>query len=146
AINAEQKDYVLALSDAYKNNKILLFVSFSFLALLLVSITYLFQKRKKERLIFEQIISELNQKLESAEIQPEKEKPFREKLSSTPNPVEEEILLKLEKFENSTKFTNHKLTISTLAVQMNTNTTYLSEVINNHKGKNFNSYINDLRI
>src|SRR5690606_20454014 len=55
-------------------------------------------------------------------------------------------LSKLEKFEKSQKFTNPKLTISTLAVQLKTNTTYLSEVINHYKGKNFNTYINELRI
>jgi len=29
---------------------------------------------------------------------------------------------------------------------LGTNTTYLSEVINKHKNKNFNSYVNDLKI
>src|SRR5690606_38620816 len=63
-----------------------------------------------------------------------------------PLSVEEEILNKLAKFEKSGKFTNPKLTISTLAVQLKTNTTYLSEIINSHKGKNFNAYLNELRI
>ena len=33
-----------------------------------------------------------------------------------------------------------------LSAQMGVNTKYLSEVINNNKGKNFNGYINELRI
>lgn len=65
---------------------------------------------------------------------------------SIPLSVEEVILQKLEKFENSHRFTNQKLSISTLTVQLKTNTTYLSEIINKHKGKNFNTYINELRI
>ena len=33
-----------------------------------------------------------------------------------------------------------------VAKKINTNTSYLSKVINSHFGKNFNTYINDLRI
>lgn len=33
-----------------------------------------------------------------------------------------------------------------MAKQVKTNTTYLSDVINTHKGKNFATYLNDLRI
>jgi AraC-like DNA-binding protein len=38
------------------------------------------------------------------------------------------------------------MTLSMLSSQMGMNTKYLSEVINNNKGKNFNGYINELRI
>lgn len=59
---------------------------------------------------------------------------------------EERILEDLEKFEATHKFTHKDMSLSKLAAQLNTNTKYLSEVINRHKGKNFNSYINELRI
>lgn len=59
---------------------------------------------------------------------------------------EEEILQKLEEFEESDRFLNKNMSLSTLSAQMEVNTKYLSEVINNHKGKNFNGYINELRI
>lgn len=145
AINAEQKDFSIALSKSDRNNKLLIAASISFLILLLIVIIYLIYKRKKERVLFERIIIDLKYKLESP-ILPEKEKSIKDENDLIPNAVEEEILSKLEKFENSQKFTNPKLTISTLAVQLKTNTTYLSEVINNYKGKNFNTYINELRI
>lgn len=144
AIDAEQKDFSLALSQSDRNNKFLIIGSISFLILMLIVIIYLIFKRKKERIIFEKIIIDLKGKLENP-IVSEKEKLIKEE-NSIPSSVEEEILFKLEKFENSQKFTNPKLTISTLAVQLKTNTTYLSEVINNYKGKNFNAYINELRI
>ena len=144
AIDAEQKDFSVALSASNRTNKLWIAGSVSFLILLLIIIIYLVYKRKNERLIFEQIILDLNNKLENKMI-PEKEKVVKEE-NVTPNSVEEEILSKLEKFENSQKFTNPKLTISTLAVQLKTNTTYLSEVINQYKGKNFNAYLNELRI
>lgn len=145
AINAEQKDFSIALSKSDRNNKLLIIGSISFLILLLMVIIFLIYKRRNERLIFEKIIIDLKDKLENPILQ-EKEKSIKDEIDLIPNSVEEEILSKLEKFENSQKFTNPKLTISTLAVQLKTNTTYLSEVINNYKGKNFNTYINELRI
>lgn len=145
AIDAEQKDFKTAISKADKDNLILMIFGGVLIMISLSLIGFLILKRKKERLIFERIIIDLKNKLENP-ILPEKEKSIKDENELIPNPVEKEILSKLEKFENSQKFTNPKLTISTLAVQLKTNTTYLSEVINNYKGKNFNTYINELRI
>lgn len=59
---------------------------------------------------------------------------------------EDQILNGLQKFESSKRFTNKEMSLGMLAAQLNTNTKYLSEIINRHKEKNFNSYINELRI
>lgn len=59
---------------------------------------------------------------------------------------EEEILQKLEEFEQSGGYLNKNMSLSLLSSQMEVNTKYLSEVINNSKEKNFNGYINKLRI
>lgn len=59
---------------------------------------------------------------------------------------EEHILSGLSKFENSTRFTQKDMSLGKLAARLNTNTKYLSEVINRHKEKNFSAYINELRI
>ncbi|WP_313000041.1 helix-turn-helix domain-containing protein [Chryseobacterium gleum] len=58
---------------------------------------------------------------------------------------EDEILRKLEEFEKSGHYLNKNMSLSMLSSQMEVNTKYLSEVINN-KEKNFNGYINKLRI
>ncbi|PJJ66592.1 AraC-like DNA-binding protein [Chryseobacterium geocarposphaerae] len=60
--------------------------------------------------------------------------------------TEAKIQKKLTAFEKSEKYLKKDLTISSLAVQLNTNTKYLSEVIKNKKFQNFNHYINSLRI
>lgn len=57
-----------------------------------------------------------------------------------------EILQKLNDWEQSDRYLNKNMSLSTLSAQMGVNTKYLSEVINNSKGKNFNGYINELRI
>lgn len=69
-----------------------------------------------------------------------------EKSSIVPEETEQIILQKLNKFEAGKKFTNPDMSIALLASQFDTNTKYLSEVINRQKGRNFNSYINELRI
>jgi AraC-like DNA-binding protein len=58
---------------------------------------------------------------------------------------EDEILQKLEEFEKSNRYLNKNMSLSMLSSQMEINPKYLSEVINN-KEKNFNGYINKLRI
>lgn len=145
AINTEQQEYVLALSESDRTNTNLIIGSILFLIGLSGTIIYLVYRRRKERSIFEGIISTLKHKLE-APTETQNEKVVKEEETAIPNSVEQDLLSKLERFESSTRFTNPKLTIATLAVQFKTNTTYLSEVINQYKGKNFNTYINDLRI
>ncbi|MCA6065989.1 AraC family transcriptional regulator [Chryseobacterium sp. RG1] len=56
------------------------------------------------------------------------------------------ILKKLEEFEKSAEFTRNGISLSCLASSCKTNAKYLSYIINNHKGKDFNNYINELRI
>jgi AraC-like DNA-binding protein len=60
--------------------------------------------------------------------------------------TEDLILQKLKRFENSKKFLNKDISLAVLAGQFDTNTKYLSEIINSHYQINFNSYINNLRI
>ena len=66
--------------------------------------------------------------------------------SSITEEKEKELLMKLTEFENSKRIISKNLTIASLASQLETNTTYLSEIVNRHKNKNFNSYINELKI
>lgn len=60
--------------------------------------------------------------------------------------AENAILGKLTAFETSELFTDHELSLKSLAKHLDTNTKYLSEIINTQKNKNFKTYINELRI
>ena len=57
-----------------------------------------------------------------------------------------QILEDLRKFEATDKYTSKDMSLAMLASELNTNTKYLSKVINEHKKKNFNAYINELRV
>lgn len=74
------------------------------------------------------------------------EKISSKKPLSIPKETEEEILAQLEIFENSKNYLDNKMSLATLSAQLGTNTKYLSEIINKYKDKNFNTYINELRI
>ena len=60
--------------------------------------------------------------------------------------TEDRILRQLAKFEKKQKFTSKNMTLTMLSARIETNSKYLSLVINKNKGCDFNSYINGLRI
>lgn len=111
-------------------------------------------KRKKQHEKFKKIIKSLNEQSKTLQIVRESEviieeaKPLlgmieKELMSAE---VEQTILKKLILFEQSDKFTNKSINLSALSVLLETNSKYLSYVINKHKKKDFNGYINELRI
>ncbi|MBU2938123.1 helix-turn-helix domain-containing protein [Lacinutrix sp. C3R15] len=78
-----------------------------------------------------------------------KVKPVKKQTSkkiAIPEETEKNILLKLKRFEKSQKYLNNDMSLAVLAGQFETNTKYLSEIINKHYNDNFNTFINKLRI
>lgn len=63
-----------------------------------------------------------------------------------PKETEKSILDKLKRFEASAKYLNKDMSLAVLAGQFETNTKYLSGVINKHYDDNFNTFINKLRV
>lgn len=141
-------------------------IGLTFLALLLMMLRLVFYVRNKNKLdMFGRMLKYLKvqeEKKETVEVQTikiEDQKESKEVVADTetiPEPQqrassllpesEKQIIEALHKFESSGKFRNKDMSLGKLASQLNTNTKYLSEVINRHKGKNFNAYINELRI
>ena len=103
----------------------------------------------------EEILENISKK--SKQITPEVEK-FQDEEQTTepvmgdsagsimPASTEEKILKKLSEFEKSILYTQNNISLSFLATFCETNTKYLSFVINTHKKQDFNNYINELRI
>ena len=59
---------------------------------------------------------------------------------------EKELIKKLETFEKKKEFLFNTITLVTVAKKIETNTTYLSKVINEHKNQSFSEYITNLRL
>jgi AraC-like DNA-binding protein len=81
----------------------------------------------------------------SSKPMPKSSLPSNEKLDVNPAIVES-ILKKLNEFENKRGYLKKDLNANKLATICNTNSKYLSKVINHHKQKSIVTYINDLRI
>lgn len=156
------------LNEEYQEKNVLkkksLYIIFIF-AIILILISGIFyyhftkvQRKKRElRNKFEKIIGEfeerrkigLENKFQQGKIptQPEfikDQNPKSTKLIS--NEKEAELIQKLEEFEKSIAFTEKGFTQSNLAAILNTNTKYLVYILKEYRDKNFNDYINSLKI
>ena len=60
--------------------------------------------------------------------------------------LEEMVLRELENFEISEIYLDSTFNINKLAKQLNTNTSYLSSIVNEKKGKTYKQYIAELRM
>ncbi|MEG3657797.1 helix-turn-helix domain-containing protein [Arenibacter palladensis] len=66
--------------------------------------------------------------------------------TSVPKEIRDDILMKLEAFEKSDHYLSKELDMAQLAQEMDTNTSYLSTVINHYKEMSFPNYLKDLKI
>lgn len=120
-----------------------------------ISIISINEKRRtksiQKRIDFYTKQQEYIRKIEESKtvIEPKTEKPDSD-ISKKPLVISKEkeadILARLEEFEKSENFLNRDMSLAVLAGQLDTNTKYLSEIINKYKEKNYNNYINELRI
>ncbi len=56
------------------------------------------------------------------------------------------VLSDLDKFETNKGYISRNLTLNSLAAALNSNSSYLSKIINEHKNDSFSNYINELRV
>lgn len=142
-------NFINSYQKEISNNKInqsysIIYILSGFLLLLILVgaiLNYLYVSKTREYLAIYKYISpreSVSTKQPKVEV--------LEKSSIVPEETEHMLLHKLNKFESGKKYTNPDMSIALLASQFDTNTKYLSEVINRQKGKNFNAYINELRI
>ncbi len=90
---------------------------------------------------------EVRKELLSEPLQTENTENSEDKISRTiSEDIAQNILKELEIFETKDQFLNKGITLGSLAKKIKTNSKYLSEIINTYKGKNFATYLNDLRI
>lgn len=117
----------------YKYNIILVFV---LLFVVCIIIYYKYKQRQNTR-YFQKIVAEL-------ELKKEKKSSSKELNISQENVLK--ILKGLEDFEKNKLFLKKNCSLSFVAKRINSNSTYLSKVIQIHKQKKFIQYITDLRI
>jgi len=104
---------------------------------------YQYKSKKQYRSRFEKIINETHKanKETTTKINPIKTEDIgiAEELVNL-------ILEKLNRFENERGYLESNITVQILSTTFETNSKYVSKIVNLYKGKSFTQYINDLRI
>ncbi|XLS27840.1 helix-turn-helix domain-containing protein [Flavobacteriaceae bacterium M23B6Z8] len=144
----EEKDQLLtSLAQTRKKSEIWKYL-IVIVALILgsLSLFYFFQQRKY-RIRFEEIL-ENNGKVSNLSLVDslDEDLPSKDNDIGVPENIVDIILQNLEKFERKQQYLNPKMNSYLLAEKTNTNTKYLSKVINEYKKKSIINYLNDLRI
>lgn len=142
-ISQEQEDEMLTIQNNY--NKLFWILLGLVFSGILVKIILLIRNRNKLK-TYKALLNYLNREAVKEEIVQEVAINDTPRTTTLLKESEDQILVGLQKFEASKRFISNDMSLGMLASQLNTNTKYLSEVINRHKQKNFNSYINELRI
>lgn len=121
-----------------KSRMFYIFISVLGLSLLLFIFYYRNYRRLEEKL---KVV--MNEKIE-----PLKSSPSNEHIAEMEMPIEtiENTLLKLNDWEDNLGYLNPEINQILLAKTLNTNSSYLSKVVNTYKNQNFSNYIKDLRI
>jgi len=134
----------------------LLIVIIIILSIIILFLNHKYKKgEKKLQTKFEKIISNLEQNNTPKEIKANfkdsdnysivtKEKPSLSRVMSKEK--ETELLSKMIEFEKGIEFTNKNFTISNFTAILETNSKYANYILKKHRKKNFNDYINGLKI
>jgi AraC-like DNA-binding protein len=118
-------DSILKNELKKRNNLVVLFTTF--LISLIIIVVYFLKKIKNKKITTENVLP------------PKKD-------YSIHIEIEEMVLKELKKFELSKDYLDSTFSIHQLAKNLNTNTSYLSSVINEKKGKTYKQYLTELRI
>ncbi|NAS31905.1 helix-turn-helix domain-containing protein [Flavobacteriaceae bacterium R38] len=137
----QEKDLQIQATESkrrieYSRNTILIIL----LLIAIGGIIYFFNKQRIYKKRFNQFIqAQKNKNLKS-------QKTESKEAIDVPDEIINHILNRLEIFKNKQGYTDQHLSLTTLAKKLNTNSKYLSMVINFNENKSFRIYINDLRI
>jgi AraC-like DNA-binding protein len=107
------------------------------------------EKRQQEKLHQDKVASHYLKETTSKETKAIEENLVQTKTKTRLTEIDSkdlEILKKLIEFEEKELFLSNESTLVEVAKKIQTNTTYLSKVINTHKEKSFTAYITDLRV
>lgn len=133
----EEKENVISqLKSQSRTSRLYVLVALGAGVLLLLTSLYYYRQKVVYKNRFETLVAHKNGKVSS---NGESQYGFSQDLVDA-------IQEKLEKFESTKGFLDSSLTLNSLSKQLETNSSYLSKVLNVQKKKNFSQYLNELRI
>ncbi|GAB1856827.1 helix-turn-helix transcriptional regulator [Flavobacteriaceae bacterium MHTCC 0001] len=142
-LKKERERLTAVVGQKSKTSKTLIIAIIVIILGSLLYIAYLNRRnRKRLKRILEKTVPEIRNKEEN----------IKPKINDQANRVNirpeiiDDLLEKLQDFENNKGFVDSSINLSTLANKLETNPKYLSKVVNHYKEKNFSNYLNDLKI
>ena len=130
-------------------SKLLIFICLAIITALGIVMYYRVRKQKNIQKNYDDLLIKLeesNQVESTAPIVKPEVVETGDKNIKFDSSIVEKLLNDIHVFENKQGYLEQGLTLKKLSEQFKTNTSYLSQVINEYKGSNFNTYINILRI
>ena len=153
AINAVTEKLRNESEENKKNSVVVVILCIAVVSALIYAIGMIILNQKRNKKRYQLIIKKLRdytaEKEHTSSLAPAVDidsANYRNKQSLINPETRDELLQKLSEFEKSKNFLDKKISLSVMAAMFETNTKYLSHVINTHKKKDFNNYINELRI
>lgn len=146
--NKELEDLTQEKEKQQKTTSYIVLGCIFIIGFLLLYLFSLSKKRKKEQQNFETLLSKVSssEKTKETKIVDTKEELKENKISDITEETTQQILSGLQKLEEQEYYLKQECNSYNVAKKIKTNTSYLSKVINAKFDKNFNTYINDLRI
>ncbi len=121
------------------------YIVYGLITVLVVVLGLLYYYRKQQKHYRQKFETLINQKKEGEKSNISDYK-VESKIVNIPNTIIESLLGELKHFEETKRYLDQKISLQSLTQELNTNSSYLSKVINYYKDKTFTNYINDLRI
>ena len=157
------KDEIVELQETSKRTKFFYVGGIVLLIMIIIGLLIFNKKQQqKNKQRFANLMNQLEEKRQKGKLQQKQSQADRtrapdkivsevskEKSKSETTEIDPkmlEILKKLDEFEEKELFISKDSTLVEVAKKIQTNTTYLSKVINTHKEKSFTAYITDLRV
>jgi AraC-like DNA-binding protein len=148
---SEKEKLIASLNKGKKNISRWLYVMILLLLIAGVAIFYYIGKQKQYKKRFEELVNANTSNIKST-LANKKSKitSKNEKISMKDIGISEDLVhdiqAKLDEFVENKGYLENSITLNSLSKQLNTNSKYLSKLINHYEQKNFSKYINDLRI
>lgn len=140
------------LIDSLNNDKIKTYWGLGFLFLTTIGVggfaVHQYRIKKRYRFRFEKIIkeTEINNNREINKKDAVKTETHKTEDIGISEELINQILNKLNRFESNYGFLESNITVQMLSTTFETNSKYVSKIVNIYKGKSFTQYVNDLRI
>jgi len=156
-VQQETENYISEINNKEYKTKVISLGSILFIASLVGGFVWYYNREKKLKLKYIQIINNLENDIDLTSQETKSQNNSNVKNTELDelnegvdviknDKTEKDILSQLEKFEKKKLYNTKSISLAQMAVLLNTNTKYLSYILKKHRNSDFHGYINDKRI